>query len=208
MAGEITVQTKGLDEAIKRLTAMRDGLKKAERVGVEKAAAIVLNETKKGFARGGRPGKSDPNKITSRSGKLAQSLGSSKAEQKGGAVQVRVGYREGVVSRYAKIHEKKGTTTITPKRAKVLAIPLPAAMTPGGSPRFGSPRQASGFWVTTKKGNLVFLEKSTGLPLFVGKKSVKVHGRRPLGKAFERTAERRLNIIRSEIERVTAKANG
>jgi len=208
MAGEITVETKGLDEAIARLTKMRDGLKKAERIGVEKAAAIVLNETKKGFAKGGKPGKSDPNKITSRSGKLAQSLGQSKPEEKGGAVQVRVGYREGVVSSYAKIHEKKGTTTITPKRAKVLAIPLPAAMTPGGTPRFGSPRQAQGFWVKARSGELLFLEQSTGIPLFFGARSVKIKGRRPLGKAFERTADRRLAIIRAEIERVTAKANG
>ncbi len=57
------------------------------------------------------------------------------------------------------------TKTITPKRAKRLAIPLAAALTPTGQPRYPEgPRSIEGlFYLKTKKGTeLLMLDKDRG----------------------------------------------
>lgn len=56
---------------------------------------------------------------------------------------------------------------ITPKRARILAIPTEHAQTRAGDVR-GGPRSYDGFWLKTSGGTLLFVEKSTNKALFVG----------------------------------------
>jgi len=70
--------------------------------------------------------------------------------------------------------------TITPKKAKFLAIPIGEGLTASGVPRFASPRQVpDGFFVSTK-GRLLFGTKrgkrGKFRPLFTLVKSVLVQG--------------------------------
>jgi hypothetical protein len=106
---------------------------------------------------------------------------------------------------YANMQEAD-ETTITPKNAQYLAIPLPAALTGAGVPRYKSPLRddpsmAGAFVIKSKIGNLL-LAKRDGkkiTPLFILKKSVTVHGRMGARKKLEEKApamqERILNRI-------------
>lgn len=125
------------------------------------------------------------NKILKRrTGALAQSIGFRlKNDDDGVSVIVGSGFaqgRERVV--YANIHEEGGT--IRPKTAKYLTIPLKAAQTPAGAPRFTA-RQAEGiyegtFFRRSQAGNLILYGKTgkTITPLFVLKDSVVIPARR------------------------------
>jgi hypothetical protein len=205
MAAELAIQTVGMDALVGRMVKLAKGIPEAERRGVEKAALLLLREAVKNF-RSGTPGQSDPDKITSRTGKMRQSLAAQKPEQIKDGWQARVGYRESAVGQYVEMHERKGPTTITPKGARILAIPLPPQMKPSGEPRFSSPTQVKGAWVRSKKGNLVFLEATTGLPYFLGKDKVTINPRRPLGKATESTKRERSRVINAEFKRLAREA--
>ena len=190
-----------INDLIRRLTDLReDELPKAEGRAVEKAALIVLKVATKNI-KPGRKGVLNPAFISGRSGKMKQSLAVQPAEKGPFGMQSRVGYREGHVGKYVAVHEADSPTTIRPRRAKVLAIPLPTIMTGAGVPRFQSPRQMKGHWVMSQKGNLVFLPRGGGPPAFVGKKSVTIKPRRPLMKAKETTGAARSRVIRAEIQR-------
>lgn len=82
------------------------------------------------------------------------------------------------------VHEKGAT--ITPKKAKYLTIPLPAALRSNGTPIKPSARQwRNTFVAESKKGNLlIFLKKGNGdiVPLYALKKSVKIPPRLGLTK--------------------------
>lgn len=88
---------------------------------------------------------------------------------------------------YMKAHETGAT--ITPRRARLLAIPLDAAKTANGVARF-SPRQApydDTFWRRSRRGSLILFAR-TGkrlVPLFVGKTSVHLPQRPWLRPAFD-----------------------
>lgn len=92
---------------------------------------------------------------------------------------------------YMAAHETGAT--IRPKRARVLTIPLAAARTPRGVARFSAREAAtkyrSTFWQETPSGSLIlFGSTSTAIvPLFVGKRKVKLPARPWLRPAFERS---------------------
>jgi phage gpG-like protein len=111
-----------------------------------------------------------------RSGTLARSIAFTLEETSTG-LKGEVGVtKEGPAQRYAGIHITGGT--ITPRRARYLAIPLaPAALTPAGVPRFSSPRQVSGlFVIRSKAGNLLLVRRHRrGLqPFFLLVRSVTI----------------------------------
>lgn len=200
------IRIEGLEELRRKFASLPGRLVAAERRGVEAAALLVLRETVRSGFRGTRgKGARDDTRLTVRSGKLRQSLQASRAQTDAGGLFATVGYRRGVVDQYAGVHEAAGPVTITPKRGRLLAIPVGAALTAGGVPRYASPREVPGFWVTSKAGNKVFLPKDGGPPLFVGKESVTITPRRPLHKAKDRTRDRQVAIIREQINRELAR---
>lgn len=77
--------------------------------------------------------------------------------------------------KYAPTHEYGAT--ITPRKAKMLAIPLPAAQTGAGVSRYASPLRQHGppmFMIKSRRGNLLLMSKESKQPLFVLKKKVRI----------------------------------
>lgn len=116
-------------------------------------------------------------------------------------IQGTVGVAKGPASPYARIHETGGTI-----RAKgtLLAIPLPSLLTKAGVARSKSPRDfPDGFWFTSKAGNAIFAiregEKLT--PLFVGKPSVVIPQRRPLGQTLDEIKPLMRETFEEEVRR-------
>ena len=83
---------------------------------------------------------------------------------------------------YLRTHEHGAT--IRPKKAKYLAIPLPEALNPDGTPRVASPRQWKNTFVArSRNGNLLIFQKRGRhiVPLYVLKREVRIRPRLGLG---------------------------
>lgn len=108
-------------------------------------------------------------------------------------------------AKYAGVHigPRGQVTTIRPKRAKMLAIPLPAAKTQAGVPR-GGPRDFPGtFVIRSKAGNLLVVQKGARnrlLPLFVLKPSVRIPARVHPEDIFGVFKDRILRDLKASIE--------
>ena len=124
-----------------------------------------------------------------RSGRLWSSIRSEVKSTRGG-VDIRLmagGSSAGGQVRYARIQEKGGT--ITPKRAKMLAIPLPLAKTPAGVSRYKSPRDVGGLvLIRSGAGNLILLKPGVG-PYYVLKRKVTIKGKHYLRDAMREAAK-------------------
>lgn len=86
---------------------------------------------------------------------------------------------------YLRIQEKGGT--ITPKKAKYLTVPLPAALNSNGTPKKPSARDWENTFVAkSKAGNLIIFQKMGAkiIPLYVLKTSVKIPPRLGMEKAL------------------------
>lgn len=144
-----------------------------------------------------------------RSGRLRSSIGSKVIGQAGNLVGlVGSGVRQGGRLPYANIHETGGT--ITPKRTKYLAIPLKAALTPGGDLRQKPRDYNNTFVMKTKNGNLIIAQKqgsrmSRIVSLFILKKQVHIPARHYLSRTVDEIAPRCLEIMTRSIERELAK---
>ena len=92
-----------------------------------------------------------------------------------------------------------GGTTIVPRRAKKLAVPLPAALTPAGVPR-GSPRSFPDTFIkTSKAGNLIIFQSQDDggiLPLFVLKDQVNVPARANVFDMWDDDKPRRSKLLK------------
>ena len=106
---------------------------------------------------------------------------------------------------YARIQETGGT--ITPKKAKYLCIPLPAALTSNGLPIQSSPRDWPNTWIAeSKAGNLIIFQRrgTSVVPLYVLKSSVTIPPRLGMRKTLdaglpyfvERAADEMVKAIR------------
>lgn len=129
-------------------------------------------------------------RLAVRSGKLRASVRAKKIVQTPQTIEAGVDFG----TEYARTHvgPKGQVTTIRPVRAKMLAIPLPAALKPSGVPK-GAPRTGpwgDTFIAKTRSGNLMIFGKkaySKGarqgqthgkiVPLFLLKDEVKVKAR-------------------------------
>lgn len=120
--------------------------------------------------------------LRSRSGRLKSSIAGSVKGESGGsfAIVLRAGGRVGGYSvPYAAAHEFGAT--ITPKRAKFLRIPLPAARTAAGVDRYATPLRQTGagmFHVRrSASGRLLLFNNATGEPWYLLVRQSKVRAR-------------------------------
>ena len=89
---------------------------------------------------------------------------------------------------YARVQERGDT--ITPKRAKMLAIPLPLAKTPAGVSRYKSPRDVDGLvLIRSGAGNLILLKPGVG-PYYVLKRKVTIRPKWYLRDAMRTAAKK------------------
>jgi hypothetical protein len=147
-----------------------------------------------------------------RTGNLARSVATSEPRRVGtGGWEGLFGYGRGVAARYARILEEGGT--ITPKSAKVLAVPVGNALTATGRARFASPREVEGgFWLSRPgRPPLVVVErggsKSRRLDvLFVGLPRVTLEGKRSAAKAAEAAQGQARRVLDEQIRAALAPA--
>jgi len=152
--------------------------------------------------------------LASRTGRLRQSIVGSSKGRSGAVVDVslRAGGRVGNRSvPYAAAHEFG--STIRPKRARMLRIPLPAALTSAGVDRFPSPLRQTGaglFYLRrSRRGNLILFNRVTSEPWYVLRDKVEIPARpflRPslleAGRAVPKRIAKRLSAA------LTARAGG
>ena len=106
------------------------------------------------------------------------------------------------------MHEEGATV---PYKGKLLSIPMAAAKTAAGVPRWKSPLDVpesdDAFWITTHRGRHFFVradENDNLTFLFVGlDRNVTIPARRPLGKANESSRAEIVAIHKREIGRAT-----
>jgi hypothetical protein len=114
-----------------------------------------------------------------RTGRLRQSIRGSVNSPGGGVIDVslRAGGRVGNKSvPYAAAHEFGAT--IRPRRARMLRIPLPAALTGAGVDRFATPLRQTGaglFYLRrSRRGSLILFHRVTGEPWYVLKDKTRI----------------------------------
>lgn len=182
MAGMVEVDIKQLEELA---TQLRNGparlkaasvklLDKSLRAGVKIGTEILM--------AGGDYRTHVPDKLHRRSARLAQSFWYKPAVAQGDTVTGSLGTLKnegGKVPAYFRAQEE-GTGPIRPVRAKVLTIPLDAALTPSGVPRFtareAAQKYSRTFWRVTGSGSLILFGSNKGgklTPLFLGAKQTK-----------------------------------
>jgi len=129
------------------------------------------------------PGGTTPQTLSKRSGQMLQSIIGS-VEVRGQTFTTIQGFIGG--SRIARVQEFGAT--ITPKRAKYLTVPLPAALNENGTPKKQKARDWKNTFVAkSKAGNLIIFQKrgSGIVPLYVLKNSVTIPPRLGLKKTLE-----------------------
>lgn len=152
MPGFLIVRVLGLAATLRKLGGMNEALAEGEQKGVERGAKIVERRLRErtnrldpgDLAKVGKLPKGEKRRISAarrirtgalsedflrvRSGNLRASVNSSRAEADGKSWKARVGFRSGVVDKYAPVHEfgltipkrgKKGGTIKMPERAPV-----------------------------------------------------------------------------------------
>lgn len=138
-------------------------------------------------------------RLAVRTGRLRAAFGM-EVQQQGSGVQARIGYilpqgRQGGGDAlvYARIHEGwpdgRASTTMRPRNAQYLAIPLAAAKTPAGVAR-GGPRDFPDTFVQrSRQGTLILFQQvgSGGIvPLFILKREVVIPARPALRPTMQR----------------------
>lgn len=129
------------------------------------------------------PGGTSGNTLSKRSGKLTQSIIDS-VRITGSTLDSIQGYISADFP--AQVHEFGAT--ITPKKAKYLTVPLPAALNSNGTPKKRSAREWENTFVAkSKAGNLIIFQKrgSSIEPLYVLKSSVRIPARLGMGKTLQ-----------------------
>ena len=156
---------------VSELSAMGKAILKAASKGLQKGGQLAAGKVISDYLSG--------QSLKRRSGQLARHVDSWMA----GELEVTIGVpADSMVAKYAWLLGDE-IKSITPKKGKVLAIPIGENKTGTGVPRFKSPRDVEGgFWFKSKSGKLLFGYKKgkTGRGkfrlLFIGLKSVTIHG--------------------------------
>jgi len=129
------------------------------------------------------PSGTTPQTLSKRSGKLLQSIVSS-VNVRGTTFTTIQGFIGG--SHIARVQEFGAT--ITPKRAKFLTVPLPAALNENGTPKKQKARDWKNTFVAkSKAGSLIIFQKrgASIIPLYVLKTSVTIPPRLGLRQTLE-----------------------
>lgn len=178
----VKIDKKRLDKALQvapRLTIrkLKDAMNEAGRAFIEDVVTKSFTGYKPGLNR-------TKTKLRNRSGKLRRSAQWNKTRVKGGlfaktkTLTMRATIGDSFTSQYVNIQEYGGT--VRPKRARNLAIPLPANLTPAGRVRFLTRDEGVKFMLNPKTGKMfLYRDGSDGKPvlLYVLKKEVKVPAR-------------------------------
>ena len=139
-----------------------------------------------------------------RSGRLRSSIGSyTFGSDKELVGRVGSGQRTGQPVKYAGILETGGT--IRPVKAKMLAIPLKAALTSAGVPRYTPREVPNSFIMRTKNGNLMIFAKSGKkriTPMFALVKSAKIPAFKYLSKSLTQSKAAAVKEIEQGINNV------
>lgn len=155
-------------------------------------------------------------RLAVRSGLLRASFGA-EVQQSASGVTARIGYIMPQVVRngadplvYARIHEGwpdgRSSTTIRPRNAQYLTIPLAAAKTPAGVPRGRARDFPDTFVRRSQRGKLIIFQQTGNgiVPLFLLAKEVVI----PARPALRPTMERFLPQIQAELGKVLTQALG
>ncbi len=139
-----------------------------------------------------------------RSGLLRNSIGSYSFGRQNEIVgRVGSGVRSGQPVKYASILETGGI--IKPVRAKMLAIPIGAALTPAGVARFTPNDIRRNSFIKRSKNNnlLIFMKEGKKIiPVFVLKNQVKIPAFKYLSKSLAQSKSAALNKIEQGIDEV------
>lgn len=202
----------------KRPGEVRRELQKAVGQGAEEVAShLQLKYLRGGNWKQRRDGQAP---LAARSGGLLRSIGTRRApattSTHGVTFASDVGSIRGPATRYAAMHLGQGTTTIRPKSAKNLWIPVADNLNPSGQMRI-SPREAmsrrgkrGGRLLSifkSRRGNIVAVlrdkvpgvKRKGGKLLFVLKKSVQVKGTDALALAVQDQAPRLRQIFQQAV---------
>lgn len=194
--------TSNAAEFAARVGKVAPAMDKAAAVATAKCAKVVDARARKHFVPYGKTSGaslSSAGLVRKRSGHLLQSLASSEAKRDGKGWFATVGFRKGVVDSYAKSVEDE-QTSFTAKK-KLLAIPVNEALTTAGVARYRSPLDVpDGFWRENLAGFVGFYQwvgKRLRL-LFVGRRTVKVRGARPLKRSLDGARPQFVGIFQAE----------
>ena len=183
----------GLDALARQLVAIQRGARETVRKAAE-VEALRAESTAKGLLGGAR--------LTPRTGHLRRSVqGRATIKSDVPTATLRAGGDRDDV-RYARIHDVGGV--ITPKRGRFLAIPVGAALTASGVPRYSSPRQVAGLrFIPTRGGRAGILVRDVGgrnarsEVLFRLVRQVRINATRYLSEPFDTLRERLPLAIRA-----------
>lgn len=194
---EITINEEDLkviQEKLKKLAV--DDRSKAIYRSFRTAALVVESKLKQNVSN---------RYLSRRSGRLASSIGSLITTEKTGLkATIGSGVRQGGRLPYANILETGGK--ITPKNGSALTIPLPAAKTAAGAPRFtasqvkqGATKYTSSF---VSKGVIFGIvgKKGKPVPLFVLKTSVTIPAKYWMSKTAEESSQDVVKTILNTID--------
>lgn len=152
------------------------------RIALEDVYARLEKKHGRGWPTGGAPFGTSPDRLSRRTGGGLRSIRDS--------ILVAPGDMESmgqISTGKMTIHETGGT--ITPKRAKYLAMPMIQALDSRGVPRKSGPRAwRNTFVARSKRGNLIIFQKRTGgkvVPLYLLKRKAVMPRRLGMAKTFE-----------------------
>lgn len=200
--GFISIRAPRLDDLQRKLALLPPKARGVVADGIEEATYVVESATKDNLS--GNAERGDP--VQLRSGRTKASVASYTDKQQLRGIT-------GTPVEWARMLEW-GTEglpggKLTPRLAKVLAVPLPAALTDSGKSR-GGPRDLgqkydAAFWMKKPgwKDPIFFGKKGDRLvALFVGKKEVTIEGRAPFGQAAETSNDKVVQLLDQAVQKV------
>lgn len=193
MIGGLGIEVLGTEKAVRVLGDLPRKLGAAERTAVAKGSLRAERVFR---------GKVSRDVLNVRTGAYRSSITRSEPELTPLGFEARVGVRKGPASPYAAIHETGG---VIRAKGRLLAIPIGPALTPAGVARYKSPRDlVGGFWKSFGETVLFVVPQAKRLiAYFVGKASVTIPRRRPLGQTFDEVKPFVARTFAEEIQKAT-----
>ncbi len=192
MQVSISITAAGQQE-IKRMKGLSTRLVRGVETGMRRAVNVAAGVVVKRSLSGGV--------LKRRTGALARSI-KGRTEGSGFNIVGLVGVTKGPAAKYAAILETGGIIRMKSKR---LAIPVGAARTPTGRPRYpGGPRTVPGLVLIKRPGRAPLLARPLGggqiEVLFVLKTSVRIPGYHWLSKGMDAAVEPVTNTIQGSVD--------
>lgn len=196
----IKIEESGSREVILRLEKYDEAVLDVAREVVTRGSRRLVRHIVSEHLRGG----TTRTKLARRTGHLTQTTTEKKTQVSKAGIVGGVDFG----AKYAGVHvgPKGQTTVINPKRAKFLTIPLDAAKTAAGVARGSARDFENAFFIRSKAGNLLLVQRRSGsggiVPLFVLKRQVSIQSRvhpedisKKVGPEIVEDLERKINEI-------------